>query len=300
MARVTANGTSIVGRGVVCFRHNGDMADETNKAASGEKPEFPAAPIQFSPSQATGVGPQGGALRLMCVVAHPDDECFGFGGALALAAKAGAETCVVCFTDGGAATHRGAAGSSEDLGRVRREEFAASCGILGVKEHEVLDYQDGQLEFANFAEAAGKLVERMRRFRPDVVLTFGADGGMNTHADHTMVSAFTTAAFHWSALPKRYPKLGPVHTGKRLFHVTTDVFLPDRQPPIPAPWTVTLDIRSVQAQKAAAFAAHTSQAPLMERTREFFAKYGGVEHYLLVAAPEPMAAAQTRGLSAGL
>ena len=28
-------------------------------------------------------------------------------------------------------------------------------------------------------QAAERLVERMRRFRPDVVITFGGDGGMN-------------------------------------------------------------------------------------------------------------------------
>ena len=46
-------------------------------------------------------------LKLMCVVAHPDDECFAFGGALALAADTGIETYVVCLTDGQAATNRG-------------------------------------------------------------------------------------------------------------------------------------------------------------------------------------------------
>ena len=50
-------------------------------------------------------------LRLLCITAHPDDECFAFGGALALAAGRGVEVSVICLTDGQAATHRGAAGS---------------------------------------------------------------------------------------------------------------------------------------------------------------------------------------------
>ncbi len=45
-------------------------------------------------------------LKLVCVVAHPDDECYAFGGALALAAAQGVETYVVCLTDGQAATNR--------------------------------------------------------------------------------------------------------------------------------------------------------------------------------------------------
>jgi LmbE family N-acetylglucosaminyl deacetylase len=269
------------------------MADETTR------PEFPSAPLMFSAPQAAPGAP-GGKLRLMCVVAHPDDECFAFGGALAMASDAGVETYVICLTDGQAATNRGASISAEDLGRMRREEFAASCTVLGVTHSELLDYQDAQLEFANFSEAAAKLVERMRRFRPDVVVTFGGDGGMNTHADHTMVSAFTTAAFHWAASPKRFPALGAPHTGKRLFYVTTNFFFPDRHAPLPAPWTVTLDIRPVQGRKYEAFKAHKSQLPLMEKFQSFFEKHGCVEHYTLVATPQAMAAVQTTGLSAGL
>ena len=53
---------------------------------------------------------------------------------------------------------------------------------LALRDYELMDYQDGQLEFVDFSVAAGRLVERMRRFRPDVVITFGGDGGMNTHA----------------------------------------------------------------------------------------------------------------------
>ena len=77
--------------------------------------------------------------------------------------------------------------------------------------HELMDYQDARLEFVEFSRAAGRLVERMRRFRPDVVMTFGGDGGLNTHADHMMVSMLTTAAFHWAGQAKRYPEVGAPH-----------------------------------------------------------------------------------------
>jgi LmbE family N-acetylglucosaminyl deacetylase len=98
----------------------------------------------------------------MCVVAHPDDECFGFGGALALAADRGIETSVLCMTDGQAATHRGSAESGLELGASRRREFAASCEVLGVTEHEVLGYHDGQLQNVPVLEAVEHLVRRMR------------------------------------------------------------------------------------------------------------------------------------------
>jgi LmbE family N-acetylglucosaminyl deacetylase len=236
----------------------------------------------------------------MCVCAHPDDECFAFGGALALAAARGVETSVICLTDGQAATNRGDAASGLELGRMRREEFAASCKVLGVTQHELMDYQDAQLEFAEFSLAAGRLVKRMRRFQPDVVITFGGDGGLNTHNDHMMVSSLTTAAFHWAGREKRYPDLTPVFQPKRLFYLSTNYLLPERQAPLPMPWSVRLDITSVRERKTEAFRQHGSQAPLMEKTKDLFAQYGGEEFYSLVATAELQAVQLSADLFEGL
>jgi LmbE family N-acetylglucosaminyl deacetylase len=70
-------------------------------------------------------------LRLLCICAHPDDECFGFGGALALYASRGVEVSVICLTDGQAATHRGDASTGKELGQTRRAEFEASYITVG-------------------------------------------------------------------------------------------------------------------------------------------------------------------------
>jgi len=239
-------------------------------------------------------------LKLMCVVAHPDDECFAFGGALALAADRGIETYVICLTDGHAASNRGSAATGEALGAMRREEFRRSCEVLGVTHNELMDYQDGQLEFVEFPVAAGRLVERMRRFKPDVVLTFGGDGGQNTHADHMMASMLTTAAFHWAWQTKRYPDAGAPHKAQRLYYVTANFHIPGRLPAMTMPWTVTLDIRSVRERKTEAFRQHVSQAPLMEKTKEMFERYGAEEFYVLVAMPDPQPARQETDLFAGL
>lgn len=239
-------------------------------------------------------------LKLMCVVAHPDDECFAFGGALALAADRGVETYVICLTDGQAASNRGDATTSAALGEMRREEFRRSCEVLGVTHQELMDYHDGRLEFVEFSVAAGLLVERVRRFKPDVVLTFGADGGQNTHADHMIASMWTTAAFHWAGQAKRYRDAGAPYKPKRLYHLTANAPIPDRPPAMVMPWTVTLDIRSVRDRKSEAFRQHVSQAPLIERTKDFFAKYGAEEFYALVATSEFRAARQSTDLFEGL
>lgn len=232
-------------------------------------------------------------LRLLCVTAHPDDECFAFGGALALAAQRGVETSVLCLTDGQAGTHRPSNTSNAQLGNLRRAEFEASCNILGVQHHEMLDYQDAHLEFASLSTLAADIVQRIRHLRPHVVITFGGDGALNTHPDHTVVSSATTAAFHWSGSPKRFPTLGDTHRPQRLFYLTNDFFIPDRLRPLPAPWTLTLDIRPVFETKVAALAAHTSQAPLLELVRPIFQRHGQQERYALAAAIAPQPATQS-------
>jgi LmbE family N-acetylglucosaminyl deacetylase len=239
-------------------------------------------------------------LKLLCVCAHPDDECFAFGGALALAADRGIEVSVVCLTDGTAGSYRGTAKTDEELGTLRRAEFAAACAILGVQHHEVLDYKDGKLEFGNLSEIAGRLVERIRQWQPHVIVTFGGDGAANTHPDHIVVSAATTAAFHWAGAVKRYAGLGPVHQAQRLFYATTDFFLPGRAQPLPAPWTLTLDIRSVFDRKVRAFAAHTTQLPLLEQVLPIFQEHGQKERYALAAAVQAQPATQSTDMFEGV
>jgi DNA-binding Lrp family transcriptional regulator len=75
--------------------------------------------------------------------------------------------------------------------------------------------------------------------------------------------------------------------------------MPERRAPMPMPWTVVLDIRSVRERKAEAFRQHVSQAPLIEKTKEMFERYGAEEYYALVAASDPQAAKLTTDLFDG-
>ncbi|WP_419807024.1 PIG-L deacetylase family protein [Terriglobus sp.] len=161
----------------------------------------------------------------------------------------------------------------------------------------MLDYQDGQLEFADLHEAGRKLVQRMRTWKPDVVLTFGLDGGLNLHPDHATVSAVTSIAFRWSARAKRYPELGlEPWTPRRLFHLTSDFTLADREAVLPTPWTVKLDIRTVKKRKKEAFLAHTSQAVLFDKVKPYWERYGDFEYYTLMAMTEPEAMLMSESL----
>src|SRR3954451_6075548 len=126
-------------------------------------------------------------FRLMCVLAHPDDESLGMGGALAKYAAEGGETYVVTATKG----ERGRSGSKEPLtleavGHLRDAELQAAASVLGVREVSFLGYSDGALDRANPTEATGRIVAQLRRVKPQVVLTFAPDGAYG-HPDHIAI-----------------------------------------------------------------------------------------------------------------
>ncbi len=229
--------------------------------------------------------------RLLCVTAHPDDESGGFGGALMLAHEAGAETAVLCFTDGQAAHFRGAAAGDEELGKLRRAEMDAACAVLGVTRWDVLDYPDGELARQSFQELVGLVVEHIRRWRPQVVLTFGGDGGVNLHRDHTMISVVTTAAFHWAGRAEMFPDhaetgLEPYPPQKLYFSSTPFVSVRDR-PELAGsstvPWSLTLELGELAERKLEAFQKHHSQQGVLERVGEQVRDAMRMERYLLAA-----------------
>lgn len=157
------------------------------------------------------------SLALMAVFAHPDDESFGSGGTLArYGADPDVRVVLVCAT-------RGEAGeisdphlaTPEQLPQVREGELRCACQTLGIDVLHFLDYRDsgmagtpenlerGALTMADFDEVVGKIVEQIRRERPDVVITFDETGGYG-HPDHIAIHHHTKAAFCAAADPGQY------------------------------------------------------------------------------------------------
>jgi LmbE family N-acetylglucosaminyl deacetylase len=160
-------------------------------------------------------------LRLMCVLAHPDDESLGFGGTLAKYAAEGIATYLVMATRG----ERGWQGDERDdpgptaLGRIRAAELCAAARILGLRGVEFLDYADGELHQAGADKAIGQIVACLREIRPQVVVTFGPDGATG-HPDHIAMCQFTTAAIIAAADPGYAPlRAGPPHRVDKCYYL---------------------------------------------------------------------------------
>lgn len=159
----------------------------------------------------------------MAVLAHPDDESLGVGGALAAYAARGVETYVVTATRGERGRYFDNADRPADreVGRVREMELHAATAELGVREVSLLDYLDGELDRADPAEAVARIVANLRRVRPHVVVTFDPFGAYG-HPDHVAICQLTTAAVPAAADPAYQPESGPPHRVDKLYYFVTD------------------------------------------------------------------------------
>lgn len=145
---------------------------------------------------------------LMVVSAHPGDFVWRAGGAIALSARAGRRTLVVCLSFG----ERGESASlwrdGNDLAavkRIRRAEAEAAAGILGA-EISFLDVGDYPL--VETAELLDALVGIYREVQPAVVVTHGSGDPYN--ADHPAAGAIALKARQMAQAPGVLPGQGEV------------------------------------------------------------------------------------------
>ena len=134
-------------------------------------------------------------LRLMCVLAHPDDESLGTGGILAKYAAEGIGTYVVTATRGerGRFDDKGTRPGPDIVGRAREAELRAAASELGVREVILLDYLDGEVDRVDVRQGSEKIAAHIRRIQPQVVVTFDPFGAYG-HPDHIAISQLTAAA----------------------------------------------------------------------------------------------------------
>lgn len=181
--------------------------------------------------------------RILAVYAHPDDECYCSGGTLAKYSALGAETIVISATKGQAGQINDTrVANRRTLGDMREQELLRSCEQLNVTHVECWDYMDGALQDADWDKLVGDIVYAIRKYKPHIVLTFGADGAYG-HPDHIAIGEATTTAFQVSADPTAYADqdLAP-YLAERLYYA----YFPERKTLLLehlAQWLVTMKDR---------------------------------------------------------
>ncbi|HEY0167751.1 MAG TPA: PIG-L family deacetylase [Jatrophihabitans sp.] len=250
-------------------------------------------------------------LTLMAVHAHPDDEASSTGGVLAKAAAEGIRTVLVTCTDGRCGDGPGGVKPGEPghdpeaVVELRRGELEKSCAVLGVDHLELLEYADSGMmgwpqndEPGSFwntpvSEAAARLAELMRRYEPDVVVSYD-DNGFYGHPDHIQAHRITMAAVAETGLPAKVywttaPQSGMREMRRIMLELGADWDEPDDETPeigLPDEQITTwVDTSAFSEQKYDSLAAHASQEEsifFLQMGKDKFTELMGVETFVRV------------------
>ena len=242
-------------------------------------------------SSATPPDDAEGGRRLLFVHAHPDDESIGTGATMAKYAAEGAQVTLVTCTLGElgevippSLAHL-AAEAEDRLGEYRIGELAAACAALGVTDHRFLGgpgrWRDSGMMGtagnedprcfwqADLDEAADALLEVIREVRPQVLVTYDANGFYG-HPDHIQAHRVAWRAF------ERAGAGGPVK-----FYATAA--------PESGQVTTEVDASAYLERKLAAMRAHATQitvsAPFFALSDNVKRDALGVEYFTLLAGP---------------
>ncbi|MCP3426097.1 PIG-L family deacetylase [Rothia sp. AR01] len=253
-----------------------------------------------------GLAPE--AATLLFVHAHPDDESIATGAAMARYAGLGARVELLTMTRGEMGEVIGAEHAAQDvrnperadggdaLARIRERELEAACRELGVAGRRFARraaapgfFRDSGMSWdargaaapdpaarpdcltrAPLREAADAVVEVLEELRPDVVVTYDADGGYG-HPDHRRTHEAVMAALERAA-PEARPRLVWGEEGEA----------------DPADERVQAVVRGDAARKRSAMAAHATQVRVGEGTsfalsNDVEQRLSGVEAYRLLA-----------------
>ncbi|HEY7594934.1 MAG TPA: N-acetyl-1-D-myo-inositol-2-amino-2-deoxy-alpha-D-glucopyranoside deacetylase [Actinophytocola sp.] len=263
------------------------------------------------------------APRLLLVHAHPDDESLWTGGTIARYAAAGVQVTVVTCTLGEEgeiipeSLRELAADSADQLGGYRIGELRSACAALGVSDHRWLGgpgrWRDSGMAgvaanrhpraFAggDLDEQAAVLAAVLDEVRPQVVVTYGPDGGYG-HPDHIRAHDVTMAAcekaggvariFH--AVTSRVATENGVAALARVADLPYRLPEPDELPVTDdAHITTTVSIADVLSDKLRALRAHTTQVSVWQSGD------GALCYALTNGIAQPIPAAEFYVLAAG-
>lgn len=232
-------------------------------------------------------------FTLMTVHAHPDDESISTGGILAKYRAQGAQTVLVYCTGGEAGDIQDPDFIPPKLGmsmpEIRKYEMEKAVQVLRVSSVYHLGYRDSgmqgtpdnqhpeSLAQADPEEATQKLVEIVRKTRPQVLITYN-ERGTYGHPDHIMANRLTLKAFASAGDPDfDCPAVPEPWQPSKLYYTAISrdrlrimaqlakergekpTFDPDRMGTQDEKISAIIDVRPYLNQKFAALSCHKSQ-----------------------------------------
>ena len=238
---------------------------------------------------------QGTARTLATVWAHADDEGT-VGPILARYAREGVQVHTIIATDGSQGAANTAVPRGAEIARLRAEEARCAAQALGIHPPILLGFPDGALgdynaDRAMLLRVTQRIHEELQRLQPDVLITWGPDGGYG-HPDHRIVSSIVTQLARAGApgMPRRVFYASIPAEGFRAFNPARG--LPPFMAPRDSLFTVRVPFTSRDLEAARrSMACHKTQYPAdtVERVISAMGKAWDGELSLTPMVPQPPA-----------
>jgi LmbE family N-acetylglucosaminyl deacetylase len=210
------------------------------------------------------------SARILAIHAHPDDVEFQCAGTLALLRQAGHHVTIVTMTPGdcGSAEH-----DAEEISHIRRAEARAAADLIGA-EYLCAEFRD--LAIFNDDESRRRVVEILRRARPDLVLTAPP---VDYLCDHEMTHLLVRDACFAAPAPNYATRQwDPAPAIPKIPHLyLVDAIEGCDRDGKSLPCDFHVDVSSVFETKRAMLACHASQ-------RNWLLRQHGIDEYMEIQA----------------
>ena len=142
--------------------------------------------------------------KILCIVAHPDDEALGPGGTLIKHSLNGEEVNVFIFSDG--------EGAKKDINKKNSKRLVAAnkwCDEINAKIYKIADYPDQRLDTLPQIELVTEIEEALKILEPDIIYIHNPT---DINKDHEIVSKACLVALRPMRFMSNLPEIRAFET----------------------------------------------------------------------------------------
>lgn len=186
------------------------------------------------------------AKHILCIQPHPDDNEIAAGGTIAALSDHGVRISYLTISQGKGGSNTL---SSKELVALRQKELVKAGQLLGATYFESLDLEDAH--YPNEKELTQKIVEIIRRLKPDAVMTVDPTLLYEAHPTHRKTGTAVLEACLFASM-----KHFPIPDNPQPVDVHTVQFIAFYASAHP---NAFIDIQATFERKLKAIACHQSQ-----------------------------------------
>lgn len=187
-------------------------------------------------------------MNVLAIVAHPDDEVLGCGGALAKMTGEGHDVSILILGEGATSRYDDRCSAPQDSTQELQRQSAAAAKALGIREPYHLGLADNRFDTVPLLDVIKRVEGVIREVKPELVITHHG-GDLNIDHRITFQAVLTAVRPQPASSVRDLWAFEVLSSTEWAFGQLGKVFTP----------TLFLDISSTMSRKLAAMAEYPSE-----------------------------------------